>query len=50
MRRIFMGFYPDSRTEQYDMGEIIKRLVDNSEFEEYKEGLWENHPNRVCPN
>ena len=32
------GILPASRTEQYDMGEIIKRLVDNSEFEEYKEG------------
>ena len=32
------GILPGSRTEQYDMGEIIKRLVDNSEFEEYKEG------------
>ncbi|CAZ98168.1 carboxyl transferase domain-containing protein [Zobellia galactanivorans] len=32
------GILPGSRTDQYDMGEIIKRLVDNSEFEEYKEG------------
>jgi len=32
------GLLPKSRAEQYDMGEIIKRLVDNSEFEEYKEG------------
>ncbi|MGB5666325.1 MAG: carboxyl transferase domain-containing protein [Maribacter sp.] len=32
------GILPGSRTEQYDMGEIIYRLVDNSEFEEYKEG------------
>ncbi|MDO6820819.1 acyl-CoA carboxylase subunit beta [Zobellia sp. 1_MG-2023] len=32
------GILPNSRTDQYDMGEIIKRLVDNSEFEEYKEG------------
>ena len=32
------GILPGSRTEQYDMREIIKRLVDNSEFEEYKEG------------
>ncbi len=32
------GILPGSRTEQYDMGEIINRLVDNSEFEEYKEG------------
>ncbi|WP_289039497.1 carboxyl transferase domain-containing protein [uncultured Zobellia sp.] len=32
------GVLPNSRTDQYDMGEIIKRLVDNSEFEEYKEG------------
>ncbi|MCF6224398.1 MAG: acyl-CoA carboxylase subunit beta [Flavobacteriaceae bacterium] len=27
---------PDSRTDQYDMKEIIKRLVDNSELQEYK--------------
>ena len=32
------GILPSSRTEQYDMREIINRLVDNSEFEEYKEG------------
>jgi 3-methylcrotonyl-CoA carboxylase beta subunit len=32
------GLLPGSRTEQYDMREIINRLVDKSEFEEYKEG------------
>lgn len=32
------GILPKMRTEQYDMMEIIKRLVDNSEFEEYKAG------------
>ncbi|HTO35297.1 MAG TPA: carboxyl transferase domain-containing protein [Flavobacterium sp.] len=32
------GILPKSRTEQYDMYEIIKRLVDNSEFDEYKAG------------
>lgn len=32
------GVLPRSRSEQYDMMEIIKRLVDNSEFEAYKEG------------
>lgn len=32
------GILPKSRADQYDMKEIIKRLVDNSEFEEYKEG------------
>lgn len=30
------GILPKSRTEQYDMLEIIKRLVDRSEIEEYK--------------
>jgi len=30
------GILPKSRADQYDMFEIIKRLVDNSEFEEYK--------------
>ncbi|MGN7809227.1 acyl-CoA carboxylase subunit beta [Flavobacterium sp. 22076] len=32
------GILPKARTDQYDMMEIIKRLVDNSEFEAYKEG------------
>lgn len=32
------GLLPKSRSDQYDMLEIIKRLVDNSEFEQYKEG------------
>ena len=32
------GLLPASRTDQYDMLEIIKRLVDDSDFEEYKEG------------
>ncbi|MEZ4857984.1 MAG: carboxyl transferase domain-containing protein [Flavobacteriaceae bacterium] len=32
------GILPKSRADQYDMLEIIKRLVDNSEFEQYKEG------------
>ncbi|WP_338378269.1 carboxyl transferase domain-containing protein [uncultured Flavobacterium sp.] len=32
------GILPKARNEQYDMMEIIKRLVDNSEFDEYKEG------------
>ena len=30
------GILPKSRAEQYDMYEILKRLVDNSEFDEYK--------------
>ncbi|QCX38846.1 acyl-CoA carboxylase subunit beta [Aureibaculum algae] len=32
------GILPKSRAEQYDMFEIIKRLVDNSEYDEYKAG------------
>ena len=32
------GILPKARNEQYDMLEIIERLVDNSEFEQYKEG------------
>ena len=32
------GLLPKSRAEQYDMREIISRLVDGSDFEEYKEG------------
>jgi len=30
------GIIPKSRSDQYDMYEVIKRLVDHSEFEEYK--------------
>ena len=30
------GIIPKSRSDQYDMKEIIKRMVDDSEFEEYK--------------
>ncbi|TVZ22432.1 acetyl-CoA carboxylase carboxyltransferase component [Dokdonia sp. Hel_I_63] len=32
------GILPASRADQYDMRDIIDRLVDNSEFDEYKEG------------
>lgn len=32
------GILPKARNEQYNMLEIIERLVDNSEFEQYKEG------------
>ena len=32
------GIIPSERTTQYDTREVIKRLVDGSEFEEYKEG------------
>ncbi len=31
------GILPKSRADQYDTKEIIKRIVDNSEFQEYKE-------------
>ena len=31
------GLLPKSRSDQYDMLEIIHRLVDNSEFEQYKQ-------------
>ncbi len=30
------GIIPKARNEQYDMYDIVKRLVDNSEFDEYK--------------
>ena len=33
-----LGIIPDARDKQYDMHEVIYRLVDNSDFEEYKEG------------
>ncbi|WKD84707.1 putative propionyl-CoA carboxylase beta chain 5 [Polaribacter huanghezhanensis] len=32
------GILPKERNAQYDMLEIIKRMVDNSEFDQYKEG------------
>ncbi len=32
------GLLPKARNEQYDMLDIIERLVDDSEFEQYKEG------------
>jgi acetyl-CoA carboxylase carboxyltransferase component len=32
------GILPASRSDQYDMLEIIKRIVDDSDFEQYKEG------------
>ncbi|MGW9686101.1 acyl-CoA carboxylase subunit beta [Flagellimonas sp. 2504JD1-5] len=32
------GILPASRGDQYDMLEIIKRIVDHSEFDQYKEG------------
>jgi len=32
------GILPESRAEQYDMMEIINRMVDDSEFDEYKAG------------
>jgi len=31
------GIFPEDRTKPYDVKEIIKRLVDDSEFDEYKE-------------
>ena len=33
------GILPKQRTDQYDMNEIIKRLVDNSEFDAYKDNF-----------
>ncbi|HTK19746.1 MAG TPA: acyl-CoA carboxylase subunit beta [Mucilaginibacter sp.] len=32
------GILPDNREKPYDMKEVINRLLDNSDFEEYKEG------------
>lgn len=32
------GILPKNRSDQYDMYAILKRLVDNSEFDEYKAG------------
>jgi acetyl-CoA carboxylase carboxyltransferase component len=33
------GLLPAKRSDQYDMMPIIERIVDNSEFEEYKKGF-----------
>ncbi|HET7819016.1 MAG TPA: carboxyl transferase domain-containing protein [Bacteroidia bacterium] len=33
-----LGIIPDASNKQFDMHEIIERLVDDSQFEEYKEG------------
>jgi acetyl-CoA carboxylase carboxyltransferase component len=33
-----LGIIPDTRDKQYDMQEVIDRLIDDSDFEEYKEG------------
>ncbi|MDN3594931.1 acyl-CoA carboxylase subunit beta [Zunongwangia endophytica] len=35
------GILPKKRSDQYDMMQIIERLVDDSEFEEYKKGYGE---------
>lgn len=32
------GILPSSREKPYDMDEVIRRLIDNSDFEEYKAG------------
>lgn len=32
------GILPENRNDTYDMREVIKRMVDQSEFEEYKKG------------
>jgi acetyl-CoA carboxylase carboxyltransferase component len=32
------GIIPDTRDKQYDMQEIIDRIIDGADFEEYKEG------------
>ncbi len=34
-----IGIIPAAREQQYDMREIIARIVDESDFEEYKEGF-----------
>lgn len=33
-----LGIIPETRDKQFDMHEVIARLVDDSDFEEYKEG------------
>ncbi len=38
------GLIPSNRAKPYDMKEIIARLVDKSEFEEYKKGYGKSFP------
>ncbi|GEM55137.1 methylcrotonoyl-CoA carboxylase [Flavobacterium branchiophilum NBRC 15030 = ATCC 35035] len=38
LEEALFGVLPKSRNEPYDMMEIINRLIDNSEFDEYKAG------------
>ena len=33
------GIVPNDLREQYDVREVISRLVDNSEFEEFKKNM-----------
>jgi acetyl-CoA carboxylase carboxyltransferase component len=33
------GIFPTERSKQYDIKEVISRIVDDSKFEEYKEGF-----------
>ena len=44
------GILPKSRADQYDMLEIIKRLVDDSKFEQYKKDYGKNALNGICTN
>ncbi len=37
------GILPEDPSKQYDMNEVIARIIDNSELDEYKAGLWKNN-------
>ena len=43
------GLLPKSRADQYDMYEIINRLVDDSEIEEYKADYGKDNHYSLCP-
>jgi len=43
------GIMPDSRGKPYNTMEIIHRLVDQSEFTEYKAGVGKNDYLWLCP-
>ena len=45
---IFDGAVGDDAARQYDMREIIARVVDDSRFDEYKKGLWRDAAVRLC--
>jgi acetyl-CoA carboxylase carboxyltransferase component len=42
------GIIPQSLKEPYDVREVISRIVDGSEFSEFKKKLWQHTSHRIC--